>query len=175
MTSRLSLSQKTILTAAAARPDGCLLPIPDAMSLRGKSVDRTLASLVHRGLAARTAAEGGGARKEGDAGGPHGVVITPAGRAAIGMAAAGGSEEDSAPKAPLPVGDVPAAEPGGKLGVLLRAISPEQGATLSEIADATNWLGHTTRAALTRLRQRGFDIRLEKIDGRRVYRLHRAA
>ena len=49
------------------------------------------------------------------------------------------------------------------------------GATIEEIAGATNWLRHTSRAALTRLRQRGFDIRSEQVDGRRVYRLHTAA
>ena len=65
--------------------------------------------------------------------------------------------------------------PGGKLGLVLRVVSQVEAATIEEIAGATNWLRHTSRAALTRLRQRRFDIRAEPVDGRRVYRLHTAA
>lgn len=35
----------------------------------------------------------------------------------------------------------------------------------------TGWLPHTTRAAITRLRQRGYDIRLAEVGSRKVYRL----
>ena len=59
-------------------------------------------------------------------------------------------------------GIAPAADgaaPGGKTGLLLQAVHRREGATLDELAGATRWLGHTTRAALTRLRQRNFDIR----------------
>src|SRR3954471_13248059 len=39
----------------------------------------------------------------------------------------------------------------GVIGLLQR----EGGATLADLVDATGWLAHTTRAALTRLRQAG--------------------
>lgn len=176
MTSRLSITQKTILTSAAARPDGSLFPVPDTVTLRGKALDRTLASLIRRGFAVGTAPESGPNRNDGDVCGPGGVRITLAGRAAIGSAACDGSGEELVPDQPPAVAvDVPLSMPGGKLGVLLQAMCSERGATLGDLASATSWLGHTTRAALTRLRQRGFDIRLERIDGRRVYRLYRAA
>ena len=48
----------------------------------------------------------------------------------------------------------------GKLGVLLDAVSRPEGATLEDLAAASGWLPHTTRAAIARLRQRGFDVRL---------------
>ncbi len=50
-----------------------------------------------------------------------------------------------------------------------------KGATLDDLSAASGWLPHTTRAALTRLRQRGFDVRLEAGDGRKAYRLVPAA
>lgn len=45
-----------------------------------------------------------------------------------------------------------------KLAVLVDLLSRDRGATLSELTSATGWLPHTTRAAMTRLRQRGFGV-----------------
>ena len=43
----------------------------------------------------------------------------------------------------------------------------EGGATIDQLADAMGWLPHTTRAALTGLRKRGFGIdRCKAKDGR---------
>lgn len=174
MTLRLSLSQKTILISAAARPDGNLLPISDTVMPRGKALDRTVASLIRRDFVLETTANAMPGSGNSDDGSLRVLVITPAGRTAISLDSSDGSDQASASeKPPAIIADVPL--PGGKLGVLLQAVSSEQGATLGELVDATNWLGHTARAALTHLRQRGFDIRLEKTDGRRVYRLHTAA
>jgi Protein of unknown function (DUF3489) len=50
-----------------------------------------------------------------------------------------------------------------KLALLLTLLSRDRGATIEELAGATNWLPHTTRAALTRLRHRGFG--LERVKG----------
>jgi hypothetical protein len=44
-------------------------------------------------------------------------------------------------------------------------LSTDKGATLDELTRATSWLRHTARAALTGLRQRGYDVRL--VRGRR--------
>lgn len=60
-----------------------------------------------------------------------------------------------------------------KLALLVDLLSSDRGATIEELAAATNWLQHTTRAALTRLRQRGFGF--ERFRGARgrasTYRL----
>ena len=61
--------------------------------------------------------------------------------------------------------------PGGKLGVLLEAVARPEGATLGDLTAASGWLPHTTRAALTRLRQRGYDVRLADTGARRAYHL----
>ena len=61
------------------------------------------------------------------------------------------------------------ATPGGKLGKLLAAIGAENGATVEELMTLTSWQKHTTRAAITRLRQRGYPLQLIKQADRKVY------
>jgi len=58
---------------------------------------------------------------------------------------------------------------------VLDAIERVSGATIEDLSIATGWLPHTTRAAITRLRQRGFDIRHENDGERRAYRISGAA
>src|SRR4051794_14330523 len=41
-----------------------------------------------------------------------------------------------------------------KQAAVIGLLQREQGATLADLVDATGWLAHTTRAALTRLRRR---------------------
>ena len=47
------------------------------------------------------------------------------------------------------------------------------GATLAELVAATSWLPHTTRAALTGLRKRGYAVGIDRADKARgsVYRI----
>jgi len=59
--------------------------------------------------------------------------------------------------------------PAGKLGRVLQAIGGDRGASLAELVALTGWQPHTTRAALTRLRQRGFALTPREVDGRRAY------
>ncbi len=51
-------------------------------------------------------------------------------------------------------------------GLLLR----DEGATLDQMIAATGWLPHTTRAALTGLKKKGFAISSDKFEGVRTYR-----
>ena len=46
----------------------------------------------------------------------------------------------------------------------------DQGATLDQMIALTGWLPHTTRAALSGLRKKGYAIDSDKIDGIRTYR-----
>jgi hypothetical protein len=66
---------------------------------------------------------------------------------------------------------------GSKLDCLLGMVSTNEGATLDQLIGATGWLPHTARAALTGLRKRGYDVRLERGDRETaaVYRLTAAA
>ena len=62
---------------------------------------------------------------------------------------------------------------GSKLGDVLATLSTEAGATVGELSAATGWMEHTTRAALTGLRQRGYTLNLTRHerDGASVYRI----
>lgn len=61
--------------------------------------------------------------------------------------------------------------PGGKLGLLLERLATDAGATADELAAATGWQKHTVLGALSRLRSRGFAMRLETAGDRKAYRL----
>ncbi|HMQ94821.1 MAG TPA: DUF3489 domain-containing protein [Amaricoccus sp.] len=172
---RLSDTQTILLTAAAARPDLRLLPVPDRIRLKGGALERTVKALFDRGFVTDGTGTGPTAQPTTDS---NRLVVTPKGLAAIGV-----EIPDAGPPAS---GDCRSARrstdaslrpdrPGGKLGILLDAVARPTGATLDELATATAWLPHTTRAALARLRQRGFDVRLVTTDGRKAYRLVEAA
>jgi hypothetical protein len=61
---------------------------------------------------------------------------------------------------------------GSKQAVIVKLMSRPKGATLDEMIEATEWLPHTTRAALTGLRKRGMTVERVKDEGRgSVYRI----
>jgi hypothetical protein len=62
---------------------------------------------------------------------------------------------------------------GSKLDQVIVLLSSDTGATIDELISLTGWLPHTARAALTGLRHRGYDVRLERGDKVRgsVYRV----
>jgi uncharacterized protein DUF3489 len=73
--------------------------------------------------------------------------------------------------------EVPPAVPraGSKLAEVIDLLSRHQGAAIGELMAATNWLPHTTRAALTGLRQRGYAIERNRSDCVTRYRVSNAA
>jgi hypothetical protein len=48
-----------------------------------------------------------------------------------------------------------------KLGIVLGLLEEPAGVSLDKLVEVTGWLPHTTRAALTGLRKRGFRIELQ--------------
>lgn len=64
--------------------------------------------------------------------------------------------------------------PTGKLGLILECLAKKGGATVDDLIKATGWRKHSVHGALSRLRTRGFTIRLETVNDRKVYRLNRA-
>jgi hypothetical protein len=78
---------------------------------------------------------------------------------------------DSGPEraAAAPAEDRPAET---KQALVVRMLQGEGGASVSELAAAMGWLPHTTRAALTRLRQSGHELAKEKREtGETSYRI----
>ena len=61
---------------------------------------------------------------------------------------------------------------GSKQAKVVELLKRPKGATLDEMIEATGWLPHTTRAALTGLRKRGLTVERVKDEGRgSVYRV----
>ena len=72
-----------------------------------------------------------------------------------------------------PFGRESTPRPGTKLAEVIGLLSRSNGATIADLIAATGWLSHTTRAALTGLRQRGYVIGLDRSNraGGSVYRI----
>jgi Protein of unknown function (DUF3489) len=68
-----------------------------------------------------------------------------------------------------------APRPGSKLAEVLALLGRERGASLDELIGATDWLPHTTRAALTGLRKRGYPIERSRQDRATRYRVGASA
>ena len=70
-----------------------------------------------------------------------------------------------------PLDAVPSSGRPTKIDVVLKLLRRPSGATLPEMVDATGWLPHTTRAALTGLRKKGHVIEKSKRDDVICYRV----
>ena len=57
---------------------------------------------------------------------------------------------------------------------IIDLLSRDGGATLEEMSTLANWLTHSTRAFLTRLKKRGYEVTSDKVDGVRHYRIAKA-
>ena len=114
-----------------------------------------------------------------------GLKITNAGSAAIGVGDDGKGEEQPAPE-PKRRGKK-AAEPGeaqreagaprggSKRAQIIALMQGVTGATLNDMVEATGWLPHTTRAALTGLRHKGYAIaKSRNAEAKTVYRIDAA-
>ena len=180
---KLTNTQSVLLAAAAARPDLAVLPPPEALKAKGAALERTLEALRRRGLIAEVASDKrrktrATAEAGVDGGRPVRLVITGAGLDAIGIQESRTQDCDTAAEsAPQEAGTVntEARRPGGKMGTLLDTVSRPGGASIEDLTVATGWLPHTTRAALTRLRQRGYDVQFGTVGERRAYHLSGAA
>ncbi len=97
----------------------------------------------------------GGARKDAsEFEGAHVTMLDEPPASNLNAAAASGQERGEVSA----LADRSEPRANSKLAVLVDLLSRDRGATLSELTSATGWLPHTTRAAMTRLRQRGFGL-----------------
>jgi hypothetical protein len=146
--------QLILLTTAASRPNGSLLPPPESLGASAARIRKAVATLIKQGFAEEIATTGDidAWREEEEQG--IAVIITGAGRAAIAPDGDSGAEvidnaasegEATAARSVLPT----------KTALVLDLLGREAGATLDDLVAATGWLPHTTRAALTGLRKKG--------------------
>ncbi len=191
--SNLTDSQLVILSAAAKRADGSVLPPPKSLKLKGGAATTVLKSLLKKGLVAEQPATADAAAwREAEDGQRVMLVITDAGLQAIGVEPGHGTEKRAlAPEAqpkkrrqrnarkaaePKPKAKTSAAavRPGTKQAMLIDLLKRRNGATIDEAVAATGWQPHSVRGAISgSLKKKlGLAVTSEKIEGRgRVYRV----
>jgi Protein of unknown function (DUF3489) len=179
--SKLTDTQLRLLSAASQRDDGLLVP-PE--HLKGGAAQKSVAKLLASNLVEEVGVKRDQpAWRDGDDG-PIGLKITDAGLTAIGVEPAqggSGSEQgkagESTADAPVPSSSKEAAPRAGtKQALIVELLSRPEGAGIDDLTAATGWLPHTTRAALTGLRQKGYALAKSKgEDGRTIYRIELAS
>ena len=106
-------------------------------------------------------------RAEGDL--RFGLVLNEAGREALGL---GAEAEDAGPAEPTEQTNASAApRKGSKIAQVIALLQRSEGATLGEMVEATGWLPHTTRAALTGLKKKGHLVERSKRGDVTCYRV----
>ncbi len=173
-----------MLLSKATQQDGIVL-IP--ANLKGAVATKVINPLLANGLVQEVPStpDTPAWRRDEAEGQSYALVITREGRTAINAEDEGeqGEPPKSAPKArraakpavrKVAKRDAKDAgpRPGSKLAKVIAMLGAKAGATIDAIVKATGWLPHTTRAALTGLRKRGYRIEKEsRTDGRTAYRI----
>jgi hypothetical protein len=181
--SKLTATQIMMLSSASRREDRCLIP-PTAS--KGGAARKAVAKLLAAGLVREIKAKAGmeAWRRDEETHETYTLKLTAAGVKAIAV-----DEDDAEPDAGANVpavdkGDSSKAEEapnlpttakavavatatsvpreGTKIARVIELLQRDQVATLGALIAATGWLPHTVRAALTGLRHRGYDVRLER-------------
>ncbi len=184
MSVKLTDAQLMMMSAAAQREDRCLAA-PETM--KGAVVSKAGAKLVKLGFAREIHAKSGTPPwRRDETGRSFALKLTAAGLKAI--AADEGPQDaiepgEASPQLPEAKNGVsrddvgrhaPTAAPrdGSKLALMIDLLRRADGATIVDLTQATGWLAHTTRAAITGLRKRGYAVTRERSDaGEFVYRL----
>ncbi|HVI27860.1 DUF3489 domain-containing protein [Hansschlegelia sp.] len=167
-TIKLTDAQLVLLSAASQREDS-LVVLTDAHP----SVARTIAALLRKDLLAEFVVQRRQPHwRQDENGRPVGLKLTRLGYAAIGAEYEEAAEEE----APPAVARIDSVRSGTKQAIVINLLARPGGATLGDLIDATGWLPHTTRAVLSGLRKKGFDLTSEKPDeGERRYSITAAA
>jgi Protein of unknown function (DUF3489) len=195
--SKLTDNQLVALSTAAQRDDGAVV-LPDR--LKGGAAAKAMKPLISKGLVKEIRAKLGMPvwRRDEEEARSFALTITLRGRKAINVedeagslpsdtAEVGrptktgsrgrnrrfrtpGSKGRSVPT--VPAADVAAPRAGSKLALVIGMLCDTGGATIDAIVSATGWLPHTTRAAFTGLRKRGYLIeRVCSEKGETLYRI----
>lgn len=191
---RLTDTQRVILSAASQRTDRLALPLP--RSIKGGAALKVITPLIQKGLIEEVAAN----RKLGDPvwrdtgeGRSVTLIITDAGLDAMGVepgtprsaAQAATHGEDTEATAAIPDtahGPATTATPaqgrktreGTKQALIIAMLGRPEGASIAEIAEASGWLHHTIRGMIagSLKKKLGLEISSSKDAERgRVYKL----
>jgi hypothetical protein len=188
---RLSDTQRVILSGASQRTDGAVLPFPETLKITVGTVNKVLGSLKAKGLIEHQGAPCGDD--------PPPLRITRAGLEIIGVEPEGGeASNDTAAADDVGSGAIPAktvhartttkgkvkekAKPvekptrrtGTKQAKMIALLRRPKGATVEQISAATGWQHHTIRGAVSGALKKKLGLKVEskKVDDRgRVYRI----
>jgi hypothetical protein len=182
---KLTVAQRIVLSSAADRSDGAAT-LPDGTS--GKAAEKLAAALIEKGLFREVRAKADlPVWRRSEEGRGYSLIITKLGRGAAESDAgdrqndAEGAFAESTPSPTVSVlpsetaasqPDRTAPRPGSKIAEVIVLLERKEGVGIQELMTLTGWLAHTTRAALTGLRKRGFGIERERSEhGGSVYRI----
>lgn len=199
--SELTDTQLVILSTAGQRDDGTALPLPKSLKLQGGAVTHVLKSLLKKELLdEQPTGDNATAWRESKDGQRFTLVITDAGRQAIGVAAdeqgetpptniaprgakrssgrrstASETKDTTASKSKAKkTASSSALRSGTKHALLVDLLRRKDGATIAEGVKATGWQPHSVRGAIsgTLKKKLGLVVASDKIEGRgRVYRI----
>jgi hypothetical protein len=191
MSIKLTDTQLVLLGAAAQRKDLCLVAPP---TLKGATARKVASKLITAGFVKEVRAKANDPiwRRDEESGASYAIKLTAAGAKAIAVDDAAEPEDagkesdalanrdqaaipskldakDARPGEAMEPGPIrPSAPRGGsKLPRVIALLERDHGATIEELIAATGWLPHTTRAALTGLRKRGYAVAIDRSDGKR--------
>jgi hypothetical protein len=176
-------TQRIVLSGSAERDDGAATR-PERMT--EKAAQKLAATLIAKGLVRQVRAKADMPvwwRNEAER--AIALIVTKLGREAI--KSDDNLQDEHAADAPVP-SVIAGAEPsqiaessqseraiprqGSKLAEVMALLGRRQGVAIEELTSATGWLPHTTRAALTGLRKRGYAIERSRSEqGGSVYRI----
>ena len=182
MSIKFNDTQLVLLSAASQRDDHCLVP---PTGPKRSQAQRAVAKLLEAGLVKEIRAKAGAPiwRRDEETGHTYTLKLTAVGVKAIAVDETPPPQGEAERRADHPVG---AADPqpgaaripmsprsGTKISEAIALLQRGDGATLAELVAATGWLPHTTRAALTGLRKRGYAIAIDRTDKARgsVYQI----
>jgi Protein of unknown function (DUF3489) len=187
---KLTDAQLVMMSEAAQREDRCLAA-PDTM--KGAVLSKVSAKLIKLGFVREIRAKAGmPVWRRDDAGQGYALKLTAGGLNAIAVdeAPEHAIEPIEAPQSP-PLSEATivsdsdnggeqaktlAPRAGSKLARVIDLLQRSDGATIPILTEATGWLPHTARAALTGLRKRGYAVVRARVGaGDSVYRIAGAA
>ena len=185
MSIKLTDTQLVLLEAAAQRKDLCLVAPP---TLKGATPQKVASKLISAGFVKEVKAKASDPtwRRDKESGASYALKLTAAGAKAIAVEDAAEKSnalanrdqaaisskldaKDARPAEAMEPGPAgPSAPRGGsKLARVIALLERDHGATIEELIAATGWLAHTSRAALTGLRKRGYAVAIDRSDDKR--------
>ena len=181
---KLTDTQTIVLSRAATHPGNLAMPLPEG--LHGAAAKMAVTAMITRGWLEEVEANlRRGEPMWRETGDGHGttLIATEAGLQAIGVEPVVASAVASARKAKPELAPTPdpantpepvAIRAGTKQAQIIAMLQRPEGATIAEIVEATGWLAHTVRGAISGALKKklGLPVTTEKVEGRgTVYRI----